>query len=99
MKNPSKKVLLKYPSAKPIWDENDCVKIMIGDWCPADEYFMPETDSVEMAWQYAAASLKTTQHFNRTHPDRMSLQDFEEKSHRILQRKRRGKQSQDHEYI
>jgi hypothetical protein len=99
MKNPSKKVLRQFPKAKAIWDENDCVKIAINDWCPVDDFFMPETDSVEQAWQYAAIALKTTQNFNRTHPDRMSLQDFEEKSVRILQRKRRGKQSEDHEYI
>ena len=32
------------------------------------------------AWEYAQLSLKTTQHFNRTHPNRLDMLGFEHKT-------------------
>jgi hypothetical protein len=40
---------------------------------------------------YAAQALRVTQNFNRTHPDRMDLHDFESKSLRITQRTSKSK--------
>ena len=36
-----------------------------------DEYFIPAVDTEEEAWNKALLCCKTTQNFNRTHPDRI----------------------------
>lgn len=37
-----------------------------------DDYFIPSVASEEEAWNKALLCCKTTQNFNRTHPDRIS---------------------------
>jgi hypothetical protein len=37
-----------------------------------DEYFLPNVNTEEEAWNKALLCCKTTQNFNRTHPDRIS---------------------------
>jgi len=56
---------------------------------PAEEYLFPLTESVETAWKYAADSLKITQHFNRTHPERMQLEDLESRMVRMQKKQRK----------
>lgn len=50
-----------------------------------DEYFIPTTVTEEEAWNKALVCCKTTQNFNRTHPDRMDEID-ESKMHRLKSR-------------
>ena len=47
------------------------------------EYFLPYTLSAAEAWQSALLTVKTTQHFNRTHPERLVLELTEEKESRL----------------
>lgn len=83
-------VLRNYPDAKIITRTGGECVIMIGEYIPADEYLLPSTECVDTAWEYAQLSLKTTQHFNRTHPNRMSLAGLEYKLNRINNRRSRG---------
>jgi len=85
-----KKVLGQYPNAKEV-PFTDGIRIMSGDTYIAEEFYMPSTNDIDTAWEYAAIACKVTQNFNRTHPDRMDLSDIESKLHRINSRKRRGR--------
>ena len=49
----------------------------------AKDYYLPDTHDVDKAWEYAALACKTTQNFNRSHPDRMDLSNVESKLSRI----------------
>ena len=51
------------------------------------EYLLPYGKTPEQAWEYASLTIKTTNHFNRTHPERLSLELEEEKSSRITRRR------------
>ena len=86
-----KKVLSKLPKAYLERDIDGSVYVIHGDEPIVAEYFYPETDNEDTAWQYAAEALKITQNFNRTHPDRMDLSDFESKTNRIIKRTIRNK--------
>lgn len=86
-----KQVLRKLPKAYIDRDFDGNKFVMHNDECIVAEYFFPETDNDETAWQYAAQALRVTQNFNRTHPDRMDLQDFETKSIRITERTTKSK--------
>lgn len=92
-----KQVLRKLPKAYIDRDLDGAVFVMNGDEVIVEEYFFPETHDVDTAWQYAAQALKVTQNFNRTHPDRIDLSDFESKSNRITSRTTRGKRKQNAE--
>ena len=85
-----KKVLGQYPKAF-VEDGEHGVRIMSGDEYIAAEYFLPNTQCEHQAWEYAAMSCKLTQNLNRTHPMRMDLSEKEGKFHRIIKRKRRGR--------
>jgi hypothetical protein len=89
---PKQLVLRRLPKAYIEHDEDGNIFVMNNDECIVAEYFYPVTQSEETAWQYALDALKITQNFNRTHPLRMDLSDFEIKSERITQRMRNGKQ-------
>ena len=52
---------------------------------------MPATSCEDQAWEFAAIACRTTQNFNRTHPDKMDLGDIEGKINRINRRKNKGK--------
>jgi hypothetical protein len=85
-----KRVLKDFPDAYV--DHDNCgYKIMTGNKFIAEEYFLPDTHDLDKAWEYAALACKTTQNFNRSHPDRMDLSEKEGKYHRINKRKRRGR--------
>ena len=84
------RVLRDYPNAYADHD-GDGYKIMSGDIFIAKEYYLPETHDLDKAWEYAALACKTTQNFNRSHPDRMDLSNVESKLNRINKRKRRGR--------
>jgi hypothetical protein len=88
-----KKVLSKLPKAYIERDFDGSLYIMHDEEPIVAEYFYPETADEETAWRYAAEALKITQNFNRTHPDRMDLADFESKSNRITNRTTRGKRN------
>jgi hypothetical protein len=81
-----KQVLRKLPKAYLERDVSGYVYVMHDDEPIAAEYFFPETTNESDAWQFAAQALRVTQNFNRTHPDRMDLSDFESKSIRITKR-------------
>ena len=88
-----KKVLSKLPKAYIERDVDGSIYVMHNDEPIVAEYFYPETVIEDTAWQYAAEALRITQNFNRTHPDRMNLADFESKSNRITNRTTRGKRN------
>jgi len=81
-----KKVLKQYPDAK-VTDTESGIIIMSGDIYIAKEFYMPNTNDVDKAWEYAAIACRTTQQFNRTHPMRMDLADIESKINRINRRR------------
>ena len=85
-----KRVLRDYPNAYPDYDGSG-YKIMSGDKYIAEDYYLPDTHDLDTAWEYAALACKTTQNFNRSHPDRMDLSNVENKLNRINKRKRRGR--------
>ena len=85
-----KTVLKNYPNAKAEYTGTG-IQIMSDDICIAEEFYLPATMDVEIAWEHAALACKTMQQFNRTHPLRMDLSDIENKLNRINNRKRRGK--------
>ena len=85
-----KRVLKDYPNAYVDHDING-YKIMSGDMFIAEDYYLPNTHDLDKAWEYAALACKTTQNFNRSHPDRMDLSNVENKLNRINKRKRRGR--------
>jgi hypothetical protein len=89
-----KKVLSKLPKAYIERDVDGSIYVMHNEEAIVAEYFYPETADEETAWKYASEALKITQNFNRTHPDRMDLADFESKSNRITNRTTRGKRKQ-----
>ncbi len=86
-----KQVLRKLSKAYIDSDFDGNKFVMNNDECIVAEYFFPETTDEETAWMYAAQALRVTQNFNRTHPDRMDLHDFESKSLRITQRTSKSK--------
>jgi len=81
-----KKVLSQYPNAKEVYTATG-VQIMSGDIYIAEEFYLPTTNCVEKAWDYAALACRTRQQFNRTHPMRMDLADIESKINRINRRR------------
>ena len=85
-----KRVLRDYPNAYAEHGQEG-IRIMSDDIFIAEEYFMPNTNDEDKAWEYAALACKTTQNFNRTHPSRMDLGAIESKLNRINKRKRRGR--------
>lgn len=84
--HPKQLVLRRLPKAYIERDDDGNIFVMNNDECVVAEYFYPETQSEETAWKYALDALKITQNFNRTHPLRMDLSDFESKSSRITNR-------------
>jgi hypothetical protein len=48
-----------------------------------DLYFLPKTDNLLQTYKLGELAARTTQLFDRTHPDRLSLEDSTEKSYRI----------------
>lgn len=55
------------------------------------ELFLPNQETKEKAWECALLSIKTTQHFNRTHPLRVDMYSDLEKQERVEKRKHKGK--------
>lgn len=51
------------------------------------EYMLPYASNPVDAWKLAMLTVKTTQNFNRTHPERVSLELEEEKQSRIKRRR------------
>jgi hypothetical protein len=89
MTKEQKKVLKQYPNARLTVDDNGNYIVVCGDTFLAEDYFMPETNDMEMAWKYAAIACRITQNFNRTHPDRMDMSVIEDKVMRINKRLKR----------
>ena len=86
MTREQKRVLKDYPNAKLTVDDNGNYIVINGDIFLAEDYYMPDATDAETAWKYAAIACKTTQNFNRTHPDRMDMSDIENKIMRINKR-------------
>ncbi len=84
------KVLKQYPDAYAEHGMNG-VRIVSNDVFLAKEFYMPNTNDEDIAWEHAAMSCRLTQNFNRAHPSRMNLSDVESKLNRMHQRKRRGR--------
>ena len=87
-----KKVLKRYPNAKPVHSMNG-VQIQDGDIFIAKEFYMPATTCEDKAWEYAAIACRTKQNFDRTHPMKMDLGAIEAKINRINRRKNRGRKN------
>jgi hypothetical protein len=88
-----KKVLKQYPNAKLLVLDDGTYVVENDDTNLAAEFFMPDAYDEETAWKYAALACKTSQHFNRTHPDRMELSDRESKFTRIKTRRRNAEKN------
>ena len=86
-----KRVLKQFPAAKLITLDDGTYAVEVNNQILAEEYFIPPANTVESAWEYAAIACRTTQHFNRTHPDRMDLSTLESKLIRIHKRKNHAK--------
>jgi hypothetical protein len=87
------KVLKRYPDAHLQVLEDGVYVIESNEVILAEEYLLPEAYDEETAWKYAALACKTTQNFNRTHPERLELSDIESKLTRIQTRKRNAKKN------
>lgn len=87
------RVLKQFPNAKILMIDDGTFVVEANDKILVEEYFMPEAYDEETAWKYASISCKTTQNFNRTHPERMDLSDIENKLNRINTRKRNAKKN------
>jgi hypothetical protein len=85
-----KRVLKQFPKAY-IEYSNHGVRIVNGDNFIAKEFYTPDTNHEDVAWEYAALACKMTQNFNRAHPLRMDLVDVESKLARIDRRKNKGR--------
>ena len=81
----------QYPRAKVYPESNGGYMVYVDDIALAEEYLLPIAATKEEAWTYARMALKTTQNFNRTHPERLSLMDIEKKLAGIHRRKYNGK--------
>jgi hypothetical protein len=53
-----------------------------------DEYFIQPAPSYIRAWELGILCAKTTQNFNRTHPDRLILSNKEERPANKMKRRR-----------
>ena len=53
------------------------------------EYMIPPQKSAAMAWYWFNEIIKTNQNIQRTHPNKMSADDFEKKFNRISKRNRK----------
>ena len=84
-----KKVLARYPTAKVAKVSGGGYHILVGDYIPADDHLLPPAKTIEEAWAYVVLSMKTTQNFNRTHPDRLELKDIEHKINRLNRRRKK----------
>ena len=89
MTREQKRVLKDYPNAKLIVDDNGNYIVVNGDAFLAEDYYMPDACDPETAWKYAAVACRTTQNFNRTHPERLDMTDIENKIMRINKRLKR----------
>jgi len=89
MTKEEKKVLHKYPDAKLHYGLNGNCFIMAGELNLNEEFFMPATSDPERAWEYAAISARTKQHFDRTHPNRMDLSSLERRMARFDKRRKK----------
>ena len=85
------KVKRKAPNAKLNVDWEGNFFITDGDTIIAEDYFFPPTKNKIQAWEYALLAIKTTQHFNRTHPLKTDFYGEEEKIDRIHRRQLKGK--------
>jgi len=87
------KVLKHYPNARLMIRDDGSYVIENDEVVLAEEYLLPDAFDEPTAWKYAALACKTTQNFNRTHPDRLDLSDIESKLSRIQIRKRNAKKN------
>ena len=55
-----------------------------------DEFYIPAAPTVLEAWDRALITKRLIQNFNRTHPLRVEMADFEKKAKRIMERKIRS---------
>jgi len=85
-----KRVLKEYPGAKCTVNDEGHFIVVVDDIVLAEEYYLPVALDNITAWANAALACKTTQNFNRTHPERMDLTNIEEKLLRMEKRKKRG---------
>ena len=81
----------QYPSAKVFPEPGGGYMVYVDELAIAEEYLLPVAKTKSEAWLYARMALKTTQNFNRTHPERLSLIDIEKKLDGIHRRKYNGK--------
>lgn len=88
-----KRVLKQYPTAKLTIIDDGSYAIEANNEILVNEYFLPPALTADTAWEYAALACKTTQHFNRTHPERMDLSTMEVKLNRIQKRKKNVKKT------
>lgn len=92
-----KKVIKKLPNAKLASDEYGLYYISNDGEDIGEEYFLPHSPDILQAWKNALLTIRTTQQFNRTHPLRVEMDDFD-KLNRVDRRRKAGrKPKQDNE--
>ena len=90
-----KKVLKKYPNAKVYTalngyfigyesSEGNVINLLA-------EFFLPNANTKEDAWESALISVKAEQNFNRTHPLKVDMYSGLDKQERIEKRKLKAK--------
>ena len=57
----------------------------------ANEYMIPPSSSVKMAWFWLSEVIRIDKNIERTNPNRMDIGDFEKKFNRISKRNKRGR--------
>lgn len=83
-----RRVLKKAPNAKMMFDSSKNLYIDVDGTNLSEEHLLPPTKDAHIAWEMADLSLKMTQNFDRTHPNRVDFYDTERKKRRINRRRK-----------
>lgn len=83
------KVLRKYPSAITKVDNAGLYYVSDGTDRICKEYMIPSQKTVAEAWYWVHECIKINQNIERTHPNRMDIDSFENKFNRISKRNKR----------
>lgn len=89
-----KRVLSLAPDAKLRTDDCNNLYVEYRGISLSEEYLLPPTRDELQAWIYAELSLKTTQHFNRTHPTRLEGYSILETRERARGRSRKRRKTE-----
>lgn len=84
-----RRVLKKAPTARMLFDSGKNLYIDVDGLNLSEEHLLPPTKDPHKAWEMADLSLKMTQNFDRTHPNRVDFYDMDNKRKRINRRRKK----------